>query len=108
MEYVKCADYSSDSPSLRDLDLKSAIQVTNQSQTRQNDYNDHVLYLHSKAISLPRIWGELNISTNGHSYMNFQLDLQMKRIKDGAVSEGYNIKAVAVEGYNIDIMKNDI
>ena len=91
MEYVKCADYSSDSPSLRDLDLKSAIQVTNQSKPVQMIIL--LIFLHPKAISLPPVWGELNISTNGHSYMNFQLDVHKKRIVDGAVSEGYKCRS---------------
>ena len=65
----KCADYTSDAPTERSLDLVSAI----------------------KSSSSPDLWGKMMFESNGHSFMEFKLDVHLYKALDGSLTERYSL-----------------
>jgi len=69
MTYTKCKDYTSETPTPRSLDLVSAM----------------------KSSSVPKMWGDMMLSQNGHSYMSFQLEVSMNKAMDGTLEESSDV-----------------
>jgi len=65
LSYSKCADYTSNEPTERSLDLLSAIE----------------------ASSSPDLWGSMMFKSNGHSYMDFKLEVHLYKAMDGSLME---------------------
>jgi len=65
MEYTKCSEYNSASPVARSLDLVSAIQSS----------------------SIPTMWGKMMLSSNGNSYMEFKLHVELNTAMDNTLME---------------------
>ena len=82
LSYSKCADYTSNEPTERSLDLLSAIEVMLKSKYKM--YNT-IEFL--KASSSPDLWGSMMFKSNGHSYMDFKLEVHLYKAMDGSLME---------------------
>ena len=44
-----------------------------------------------QASSVPVVWGEMKLSSNGLSYMDFKLHIELNKAMDGAIKERLGI-----------------
>ena len=65
MTYTKCSEFTSETPTPRSLNLVSAI----------------------KASSVPMVWGKMMLESNGLSYMDFKLHVDVNKAMDGMLKE---------------------
>ena len=42
-----------------------------------------------QASSVPVVWGEMKLSSNGLSYMDFKLHIELNKAMDGAIKERF-------------------
>ena len=82
MLMTRCGDYDSSNPVQRSLDLVTAIKVA--------QYNTHVMShspLPLQASTIPPVWGEMTVTSIGRSFMEYSVQVEMNRARQGAVLE---------------------
>ena len=78
----RCGDYDSSNPVHRSLDLVTAIKVA--------AYNSHVSCYETmplQASTIPPVWGEMTVTSIGRSFMEYSVQVEMNRARQGAVLE---------------------
>ena len=65
MTYTKCSQFAGDQPIERDLDLMSALKVS----------------------GVKDVWGEVHLSKNGESHMEFTLKVHLQKTMDKSLAE---------------------
>ena len=80
MLMTRCGDYDSSNPVQRSLDLVTAIKVA--------AYNTHVMStMPLQASTIPPVWGEMTVTSIGQSFMEYSVQVEMNRARQGAVLE---------------------
>ena len=80
MLMTRCGDYDSSNPVQRSLDLVTAIKVA--------VYNSHVMStMPLQASTIPPVWGEMTVTSIGRSFMEYSVQVEMNRARQGAVLE---------------------
>ena len=81
MLLTRCGDYDSSNPVQRSLDLVTAIKVA--------QYNTHVDHetMPLQASTIPPVWGEMTVNSIGRGYMEYSVQVEMNRARQGAVLE---------------------
>ena len=82
MVMSRCGDYDSSNPVHRSLDLVTAIKVAQYYCYACCEDRDHV-----QASTLPPVWGEMTVTSIGRSFMEYSVEVEMNRARQGAVLE---------------------